>query len=645
MDQDTWDRANRLRKRSPKRIKNGPFYHRLSGMAFCADCGSRLRYNAPPHEKDKEWDPLKGGYQCGNYCNIYHSCSSHYISIKNLEAAILQAVQAVSGYVLEDEDGFIEQLMEQWQLKQTQASSEDKKELAAAKHRISELDNLIKGLYESQIKGTIPERQVQKLMVQYDEEQARLESRIAELETPDEVIAPKKADINRFIALVKKYQNITELTDEMLYEFIDKIVVHAPTGGKTIYRRQKLDIYFNFIGHYLPPGPELTEEEFRAAAEAASEEKKKERYARKRSNSKERLADLKARAETDQEAAKEYEEYLAHQRELREKRKEKEKAKQQTPENDPQAKARKEAQRIRRNQKNMERYHRNHVPIGELEKQAETDPQAAEELRLRREKEAEKNRQNKQRREEKMAQDPAYAEEIRRKNDERNKARTAQRKAEREALIERAKTDPVAAAELEAIRAKQREAAERSRQKKLARMEADPEYAAAERAKNNEKAKRAYHARKEKYADLKTRAETDPAAAEELAAKRAYAVEATTKSRKKLIEEAKTDPEAAAKLADKRSRRNEHAKQKRDELIAQAETDSEAAAKLADKRARDREATQRYYVNIQEAAKTDSEAAAKWEAHREYNRRYLRQYNAKKRATATEKEQEIYETV
>lgn len=82
-----------------------------------------------------------------------------------------------------------------------------------------------------------------------------------------------------------------------------------------------------------------------------------------------------------------------------------------------------------------------------------------------------------------MAHDAEYAEEIRRKNDERNKARIAQRKEERAALIERAKTDPEAAAELEAIRAKQREAAERSRQKKLARMEADPEYAAAEREK------------------------------------------------------------------------------------------------------------------------------------------------------------------
>lgn len=84
-----------------------------------------------------------------------------------------------------------------------------------------------------------------------------------------------------------------------------------------------------------------------------------------------------------------------------------------------------------------------------------------------------------------MARDPEYAEKIHRKKDEQNKARSARRKAEREALLERARTDPEAVAELEAIRAKQRAASERSRQKKLARMKADPELAT-ESAKENE---------------------------------------------------------------------------------------------------------------------------------------------------------------
>ena len=632
VDQDTWDRANKLRKRAPKRTKNAPFYHRLSGMVFCADCGARLGYNAPTHEKGKEWDPLKGGYQCGNYRNNYHNCESHYISIKNLEAAILQTVQAVSGFVLEDEDRFIIQLMEQWELKQMQASSDDKKELAIAKRRIEELDNLIKGLYESQIDGTMPKRQVQRLIVQYDEEQARLESRIAELEMPDEVIAPKKADINRFIALVKKYQAVTELTDEMLYEFIDKIVVHAPTGGRTIYRQQKLDIYFNFIGNYLPPMPEQTEEERRAEAEAASKAKKQARQERKAQNRKDKLAMLKEAAKTDPKAAVEYEAYLATRREQNKKWREEAKAKREA---DPEYQAHKEAKRIERNKKNNERYNRNYVPISELEKQAETDPQAAEELRIRREQQAEKNRQNKRRREQKMSQDPEYADEIRRRNDERNKARTEQRKAERQALIERAKTDPEAAAELEAIRAKGREASKRSRQKKLARMETDPEYAAAERIKNNERAKRAYQSKKEKMDDLVARAETDPEAAAKLATIRAAAVEATTKSRHKLIREAETDPSAAARLADQRSRRNAYCKQKRDELVKQAETDPEAAAKLERKRVCALAATNRYNARLIECAKTDPEASAKLESKKEFNRKYCREYRVKKKLLTT----------
>ena len=485
VDQDTWDRAHKLRKRSPKRTRSNPFYHRLSGMVFCADCGARLGYNAPPHQTGEEWDPMKGGFQCGTYRNHdpSHTCTSHYISIRNLEAAVLQAIQSVSGYVLEDENRFIDGLMEQWDQKQTQASSDDKKELAAAKRRIAELDHLIKGLYESQVMGTLPERQAQKLIVQYDEEQARLEGRIAELEVPEEMTAPKKSDIDRFIALVRKYQDISALTDEMLFEYVDRIVVHAPTGGLGIYRQQKIEIYFNFIGSFLQPTPELTEEEHRTAVEAASEAKKEARRKQKNETQKARRAALREAAKTDPEAAAKHEAMLAARREQRRIKREEEKARKEA---DPEYQAQQKARNEERKRKCNERYHRNYIPIAELEKQAETDPQAAEELKMRREKQAQKNRQNKQRREERMAQDPEYAEEIRRKNDERNKARTARRKVEREALIERARTDPEAAAELEAIRAKQRAAAKRSRQKKLAQMEADSEYAVTERDKDTE---------------------------------------------------------------------------------------------------------------------------------------------------------------
>ena len=62
----------------------------------------------------------------------------------------------------------------------------------------------------------------------------------------------KEAETGRFIALVKKYKDCAELTDTMLYAFIDRIEVHEATGGRTIYRQQVIDIHFNFIGHFYP---------------------------------------------------------------------------------------------------------------------------------------------------------------------------------------------------------------------------------------------------------------------------------------------------------------------------------------------------------------------------------------------------------
>ena len=387
IDQETWDRANRLRKRSPKKISRGPYFHRLSGMVFCADCGSRLGYHAQNKKDADEWDPMSGGFQCSKYRNIYHACSSHYVGIKQLEVALLKAVQAVSQYVLQDEDVFVDQLMTQWELKQQQSTAEEKKELAAANRRIAELSNLIQGLFESQINGTMPERQVQRLIAQYDEEQSQLESRVSELEKRDEVSAPKKADINRFVALVRKYQNISELTDEMLYEFIDKIIVHAPNGGHGKAREQKLDIYFNFIGNYLPPMPEISEEELAAMREAEEAARKRENSKRTRECQKSKLAALKEAAKTDPAAAAELEAYYEKHREKVRQDRAKAKAKREA---DPEYQAQQEAKRIERNKKNMERYYKNHIPIAELEEKAKTDPVAAEILRIRREKQAEK---------------------------------------------------------------------------------------------------------------------------------------------------------------------------------------------------------------------------------------------------------------
>ena len=109
-----------------------------------------------------------------------------------------------------------------------------------AQKRMAELDTMIQNLYESSMKGVLPERQAQRMIQQYDEEQILLERRMEELENQIRQESVKKADTERFLALVKKYRDCHELTDAMLYSFIDRVEVHEATGGRTIYASRTL---------------------------------------------------------------------------------------------------------------------------------------------------------------------------------------------------------------------------------------------------------------------------------------------------------------------------------------------------------------------------------------------------------------------
>ena len=215
IDQETYDKAQRMRKRvSPRRNSEKPA-HRLSGLLYCADCGSRLAYiNSKP--KDGKIYDSNQAFRCSRYHNKYHSCTGHYIKASTIEMLIYQATKRVSQYVLKDEKEFVEQLKAQYELQCEKDNTDDKKELLEAKRRMMDLDDLIKGLYENFTLGRLPERQFNRLMTEYYTEQSSLEQRISELETATERISTKAVQIDKFVRLVKKYRDFEELTTPKL---------------------------------------------------------------------------------------------------------------------------------------------------------------------------------------------------------------------------------------------------------------------------------------------------------------------------------------------------------------------------------------------------------------------------------------------
>ena len=55
-------------------------------------------------------------------------------------------------------------------------------------------------------------------------------------------------DAEKWVELIKQYSNPTELTTELLNSLIEKIVVHEAVKSPDGCRKQKVDIYYRFIG-------------------------------------------------------------------------------------------------------------------------------------------------------------------------------------------------------------------------------------------------------------------------------------------------------------------------------------------------------------------------------------------------------------
>lgn len=298
IDGELWDKAQKGLKHTMRRLKDGTHQTDclLPGLVFCADCGSRMAYEAHYYKSGE----IYHSFRCGKYSTDTSSCTVHYISEKTLHQIVLRSIQRISNRVIVDERAFAEELRRRWQAKADDKPKKEQEELLTVKRRLDELDRLIGGLYENYISDLLPEKQYKSLMQKYSAEQTELESKAASLEKGLSETAVTPIQTERFIKLIKKYKEPTELTREMACELIDKIVVHEAEGKKP-NRQQQVDIYYNFIGEFDLP---LTAEEI-AQAKANAERKTAEAQRRKRERQKERSAAFHAKAKAERWAANE----------------------------------------------------------------------------------------------------------------------------------------------------------------------------------------------------------------------------------------------------------------------------------------------------------------------------------------------------
>lgn len=260
IEQAQWDRVQELRKNKRRPTKTGRT-SMFSGLLYCADCGAKLYYCTANGFEERQ-----NHFVCSNYKSNTGTCSVHFIREVVLYALVLEHIQGVVRYVRQFEKVFIRQARLKSAEEQKVSLAGKRKALQKAQDRTEEIDRLFKRIYEDGISGRLSEERYEKLSADYEAEQKDLRDRIADLQTELTAEEQQAEDTGQFLATVRKYTDIRELTPTILNEFISKIIIHAPdkSSGK---RKQKVEIVYNGVG--ILNIPELTDEMLRRNRETA----------------------------------------------------------------------------------------------------------------------------------------------------------------------------------------------------------------------------------------------------------------------------------------------------------------------------------------------------------------------------------------
>ncbi|MBO1311042.1 DUF4368 domain-containing protein [Faecalibacterium sp. Marseille-Q4164] len=307
IDQQTFDLVQKIRGNVRRYPDGWGEAAPLTGLLYCADCGGKMYVHRTNNGK------RISQYTCSQYTKV--PCGTlcktqHRINEDVVLSLVSEMLKAIADYAKHDRAEFVRVVQEAQSSQQTAEVRKQRTRLATAKQRVSELEVLLCKIYEDNILGKLSDSRYATLDAQYEKEQTELTAEISVLEKAIKSYEKHEKDADRFIALIDKYENFDKLTIAMLNEFIEKILVHERDRKGSIQTTQEVEIYFNFVGRFVPPAfgeVELTPEELE---EIRKREERKDRLhqnylKRKASGAQKRYEDkIKKRKKAEIEAKK-----------------------------------------------------------------------------------------------------------------------------------------------------------------------------------------------------------------------------------------------------------------------------------------------------------------------------------------------------
>ena len=290
IDPETFDTVQRIRS-TVRRYPNGwgPT-HPLTGLLFCADCGKRL------YEQRVSNGKRISQFHCCEYNKmpIGTLCKTpHRINADHVLKLVSELLAACAQYVRLDREQFLRNVHQEEDALITKEQTRYAERIRAAQTRADELEKLICRIYEDHILEKIPDERYQALDSQYSQELKRMKDEITTCEAALAERTRKRGSAAKFADLFDQYTTFDNLTPAILHQFVDHIVVHERTIKGSPNSPQQIDIYFNFIGNFIPPNfmdaPPTPEQLEEMQKQEERREKYRQAYQRRKANGTQKL--------------------------------------------------------------------------------------------------------------------------------------------------------------------------------------------------------------------------------------------------------------------------------------------------------------------------------------------------------------------
>lgn len=240
IERDVFEKAAQLMERKTRRVnRSEPAL--FSAHLFCADCKSKMHIVRGGSQNDNR----PNAYTCCGYRKKLNQCTSHYIREDILSDIVLKKIQSVIAANKLNGTEFRKGIEKSLKTRNNTNQKLLEKQLEETKNRIDEIENAVKKMYEEKLSGTLDNETFALLSEGYVKEKKSLENTVTNMLRKLSEENRISHDVSVFFNVLNKYAEVTELTQEVVANLIDRIEVHesTPVVGKRI-KNNRVDIYF-----------------------------------------------------------------------------------------------------------------------------------------------------------------------------------------------------------------------------------------------------------------------------------------------------------------------------------------------------------------------------------------------------------------